>query len=152
MNFSRLKFPRLFAFATLLLASAAASAVEFRAIGAAPAVLYDAPTAKGTKVFVAPRGMPVELILTYGEWSKVRDAGGGLSWVESKALVSKRNVVVSVANAKVRSSADDAAAVVFSADKGVLLELAEPVASGWIKVRHRDGQAGYVKASDVWGE
>ena len=58
----------------------------------------------------------------------------------------------SVANAKIRSSADDAAPIVFSADRGVLLDLAEPVASGWIKVKHRDGQSGYVKASEVWGD
>jgi hypothetical protein len=38
-----------------------------------------------------------------------------------------------------------------TADKDVLFELAEPVASGWIKVKHRDGQAGYVKAAEVWG-
>jgi hypothetical protein len=41
---------------------------------------------------------------------------------------------------------------VFTAVKGVLLELAEPVASSWVKVRHRDGDIGYAKASDVWGE
>ena len=34
----------------------------------------------------------------------------------------------------------------------VLLELAEPIASGWIKVRHRDGDSGFVKAAEVWGE
>jgi SH3-like domain-containing protein len=147
-----IKFPRVATFATLLLATAAAHAVEFKTIGAAPTVLYDAPSAKGLKVFVAPRGMPVEVILTYGEWSKVRDAAGSLSWVESKALTSKRSVVVSVANAKIRSSADDAAPIVFSADRGVLLDLAEPVASGWIKVKHRDRQSGYVKASEVWGD
>ncbi|MFC3107872.1 SH3 domain-containing protein [Undibacterium arcticum] len=152
MNFPGIKSPRVVTFATLLLAAAAVHAVEFRAIGAAPAVLYDAPSAKGIKVFVAPRGMPVEVILTYGEWSKVRDAVGGLSWVESHALVSKRSVVVTVANAKIRSSADEAAAIVFSADKGVLLDLAEPVSSSWLKVKHRDGQSGYVKASEVWGD
>ncbi|MFM7484790.1 MAG: SH3 domain-containing protein, partial [Burkholderiaceae bacterium] len=24
--------------------------------------------------------------------------------------------------------------------------------SSWVKVRHRDGETGYAKASDVWGE
>jgi hypothetical protein len=58
---------------------------------------------------------------------------------------------VRVANAKIRAAADEAAALVFSADKSVLLEMAEPLAAGWLKVKHRDGQAGYVKVSDVWG-
>lgn len=141
----------LLACASLCMAGAA-HAIEFRSVGAAPAVLYDAPSAKGRKVFVAPRGMPVEVVLIYGDWTKVRDAAGDLAWVESKALVAKRNVVVSAASARVRESAADTAPVVFVADKGVLLEMVDPVAAGWIKVRHRDGQSGYVKASEVWGE
>lgn len=127
-------------------------AIDYKSIGAAPAVLYDAPSARGKKVFVAPRNMPVEVILSYGEWSKVRDASGDLSWVESRYLVPRRFVVVKAASAKVRSGAEDAAAPVFVAEKGVLLELAEPASSGWVKVRHRDGQSGFVKAGDVWGE
>src|SRR3990167_6239706 len=135
----------------LALAAPAARALDFKSVGAAPAVIYDAPSERGRRVYVAPRGMPVEIVLTYGEWTKVRDASGDLFWIESKALAPKRNVVVGVANAKVRAGPDDASAVVFSADKGVLLELSEPVSSGWVKVRHHDGQSGYVKATDVWG-
>jgi SH3-like domain-containing protein len=128
-----------------------AQALEFKSVGANPVILYDAPSLKGGKVYVAPRGMPVELILTYGAWSKVRDMAGDLSWVESKDLVARRNVIVRVSNAKVRAAADETAAMVFSADKNVLLEMAEPVAGAWIKVKHKDGQLGYVKASEVWG-
>jgi SH3-like domain-containing protein len=130
----------------------AAHAVEFKSVGAAPAILYDAPSPKGRKVFIAPREMPVEVVLTYGEWSKVRDATGELSWIESKALNAGRTVVVTVPSAKARATADEKSALVFTADNGVLFELAEPVASGWVKVKHRDGQSGYVKATDVWGE
>ncbi|MFZ6815996.1 SH3 domain-containing protein [Undibacterium sp. Rencai35W] len=132
-------------------ASGGALALDFKSIGASPVILYDAPSAKGSKVYVAPRGMPVEVILTYGTWSKVRDMGGDLSWVESKELVARRNVVVRVANAKVRAAADESSALVFSVDKNVLLEMAEPVNAGWVKVKHRDGQIGYVKVSEVWG-
>lgn len=128
-----------------------ANALEFKSIGATPVVLYDAPSAKGGKLYVAPRGMPVEVILTYGAWSKVRDMAGDLSWVESKDLVARRNVIVRVANAKVRVMPDESSALVFSADKNVLLEMAESVAGGWIKVKHRDGQMGYIKISEVWG-
>lgn len=131
--------------------SGSANALEFRSVGAAPVIMYDAPSAKGGKVYVAPRGMPVELILTYGTWSKVRDVNGDLSWVESKDLVTRRNLIVRVTNAKIRVSPDDSAALVFSADKNVLLEMAEPVQAGWVKVKHRDGQIGFVKVSEVWG-
>jgi len=128
-----------------------AHALDFKTVGAAPVILYDAPSEKGRRVAVAPRGMPVEVVLTYGEWTKVRDASGDLSWVQSQGLAAKRNLQVKVANAKIRANPNDTGTLVFSADKGVLLELVEPVVSGWAKVRHRDGQTGYVKATEVWG-
>lgn len=129
-----------------------AHAVEFKSVGAAPAVLLDAPSAKGRKVFVAPRGMPVEVVLSYGEWTKVRDADGDLSWIESSQLSNRRTLMVVAASAKLHAGSDDSTPVILTIDRGVLLELSEPAASGWLKVRHRDGISGFVKATDVWGE
>jgi SH3-like domain-containing protein len=130
-----------------------AHALDFRSVGAAPAILYDAPSEKGRRTNIAPRGMPVEVVTTYGDWSKVRDADGKLSWIMSKALVARRNVIITAANARIHTAADEASPVVFSADKNVLLELNDPAAvSGWLKVRHRDGQSGFVKSTEVWGD
>ncbi|MDP1980082.1 MAG: SH3 domain-containing protein [Undibacterium sp.] len=134
-----------------LLASSAAQALEFRAIGASPVIMYDAPSAKGGKLAVAPRGMPVEVVFTSGAWSKVRDVSGDMSWVESKDLITRRSLIVRAANAKIRATADESSPLVFSADKHVLLEMAEPAVAGWVKVKHRDGQLGFVKVNEVWG-
>lgn len=142
----------LLALAVLGLGMTTAAAMDFRSVGAQPAVLHDAPTEKGRKVFVAPPGMPVEVVLSYGEWTKVRDAAGDLAWVESKMLSPKRHVVVRAGSARIRAAAGEGAPLVFTADKGVLLELLERPASGWVRVRHRDGQAGFVRAAEVWGE
>ena len=136
----------------LLCAANAVHALEFKSVGAAPAVLYDAPSSKGRKVFAAPRGMPVEVVLTYGDWTKIRDAGGDLSWIESRLLVARRNLVVNAGSARVRASAEEHAPIVFTADKGVLLELLDQGSSGWVRVRHRDGLTGFVRAAEVWGE
>ncbi|MYM69230.1 SH3 domain-containing protein [Pseudoduganella sp. FT55W] len=144
-------FPRLIAALTMTLAAAASQAYDFKTVGAAPVILYDAPSTKGGKLFVVPRGAPLEVVLAYGEWLKVRDVNGELAWTEAKGLSTKRNVIVKTPNLKIRSTPDDAASAVFTADKGVLLELSESVAGGWIKVRHRDGLVGYVKNSEVWG-
>ncbi|NMM26607.1 MAG: hypothetical protein HHJ12_04765 [Glaciimonas sp.] len=136
----------------LIVQAGIAHAVDFKSVAAAPAIMYDAPSVRGAKLFIAPRNMPLEVILSYGDWTKVRDVSGDLSWVESSALNAQRWVVVNVANARVLASQDETAGVVFSADKNVLLELLAPATSGWLKVKHRDGQSGYVKAADVWGE
>lgn len=132
-------------------AFASAQSFNFRSIGDAPAILYDAPTQNGIKRYVAPRGMPVEVVHEAGNWVKVRDVTGEMNWVEKSALGAKRTVVVTAASAKIRAKTESNASVVFSADKGVLLEMVEPPAFGWIKVQHRDGQSGYVHVSEVWG-
>jgi len=136
----------------VLVPAGAAQAADFRSVAAAPAILYDAPSVRGAKLFIAPPNMPLEVILSYGNWVKVRDASGDLSWIEVGALSAQRWVIVSVANAKIRASGDETASVVFGADKNVLLELLAPAVSGWLRVKHRDGQSGYIKASEVWGE
>jgi SH3-like domain-containing protein len=144
-------FHRCIAGVLLLLAAGASSAFDFKSIGAAPAILYDAPSPKGSKLFIAPAGMPVEVVLSYGDWVKVRDVSGELAWTEAKALSARRNVIVRNANVKVYASPDESAPAVMIADKGVLLELVDPQVSTWVKVRHKDGTAGFVKASDIWG-
>jgi SH3-like domain-containing protein len=135
----------------LLMACAQACAADFRSVGDFSVVLYDAPSVKGAKRYVAPRGMPVEIVARYGNWVKVRDADGEFAWTESKGLSARRNVVVKVPFAKVYAAPDDNAAVLMTADKGVLLELVDPQASDWARVRHQDGIAGFVHAFEVWG-
>jgi len=56
-----------------------------------------------------------------------------------------------VPSVRVRATPDEAAAVLMTADRNVLLELVDPEPGPWVRVRHRDGISGYVKASDVWG-
>ena len=130
-----------------------AGAAEFRSV-AAPAVLYDGPSKQARKLFAAPRGMPLEVISTLGQWVKVRDSAGDVVWIERVDLADRRSVVTQ-ALVSLRAGPQDTAAVVASIDRGVLLDLADPAApdaaSGWVRVRHRDGTAGYVRAADVWG-
>ncbi|HEY2628995.1 MAG TPA: SH3 domain-containing protein, partial [Usitatibacter sp.] len=59
----------------------AANAAEFRALGAAPAVLYDAPSLKADRLFVASRYYPFEVLVKLDQWTKVRDANGEVAWV-----------------------------------------------------------------------
>lgn len=133
------------------LACGAGLAADFKTVGTAPAVLYDAPSTKGRKLYIVPRGAPLEVVLAYGDWVKVRDVSGDTAWTPLRGLSARRNVVARAANTKVRSAEDETSTVVFIADKGVLLELLEPGANGWTRVRHRDGLTGYVRSSEIWG-
>lgn len=138
----------------LVAAPASAWCAQYQSIGSEPAIFYDAPTLRGNKTFVAPRGMPVEVIVAQGDWVRVRDSTGGFAWVEKKALSDKRTVVAigRSGSVEVHAAADASSPVVFRVRPGVLLDVVAAPASGWVLVRHQDGQSGYVKVGDVWGE
>lgn len=126
-------------------------AVDFRSIAENAAVLYDAPSARAKKLYVVNHGYPVEAVVVIEHWVKVRDASGELTWIESKFLTDKRTVMVKVPMAQIHQSADDNAPIVFQAQQNVILELVDVTSGGWLRVRHRDGQTGFVKATQVWG-
>ena len=109
------------------------------------------PSAKADRLFVASRHYPFEVLVKLDHWTKVRDADGAVAWVENKALGDQATVLVTVPLADVRAAANAQSALVFEAYKSVVLELVEAPAEGWIKVRHRDGQSGYIRTTHVWG-
>jgi SH3-like domain-containing protein len=134
------------------------AAADFRATADPAAILYDAPSARARPLFVYGRDVPVETLVSVEGWTKIRDAAGTIGWLQNKSLSDKRMVVVRTPTAEVRATADEGSPVVFRAERDVLLELAEPAASaattampGWLKVRHRDGQTGYIRLSQVFG-
>lgn len=92
----------------------------------------------------------MEVLTAVDRWVKVREFGGRLAWAEASAVVARRTVVVTVPSAVVRGRGEEEAAVVFEAERGVILELVEQ-AGAWVKVRHRDGLTGFIRLSEVWG-
>ena len=128
-----------------------AQATEFLSIGERAAILYDAPSLKADRIFVASRGYPFEVLVKLDLWTKVRDSGGEVGWVENKMVGERRNAMVTVPLADVREAPDAKSALVFEAYKQVLLEVLEPASGGWVKVRHRDGQQGYARTAHLWG-
>ena len=138
-------------FAVLAALAPLAASAEFRSIGEPAAILYDAPSTRANKLYVASRNLPVEVISTDGSWVKVRDPFGGLSWIEGKLLAARRTVIVTAPVADVRQRAEEAAPLAFQAQAGVVLEVVEVGATGWVRVRHPDGSGGFVRVAQVWG-
>jgi len=136
----------------LMLVPTLAAALEFKSVAVPKAVLYDAPSGSAKKLLLLSQGYPVEIIVNLGDWLKVRDAQGGISWVEAKQLSGKRTVLVTVANAEIRSDAVVTSSLLATLEKDVVLEVAEPkLNNGWLKVKHRDGVTGFILISSVWG-
>ena len=144
------RLPSLALMLATLSSAPAVLALDYRTVTEAAAV-YDAPSAKAKPLFVVLAGTPVELVVGLEGWSKVRDSRGDLAWIEKKQLAEKRNVIVRAERAQVRAAAEEKATLVFEAERDVVLELVETVPGGWARVRHRDGQSGFLKAPQVWG-
>jgi SH3-like domain-containing protein len=136
---------------TLLALALPAAAGEFRSIAENATPMYDAPSVRAKKLFVASRYYPVEIVINIDNWVKVRDQAGDLAWVEKKSLSEKRTVIVIAPVADVRRAASEQAPLAFQARQGVALDVVDPSAGGWVEVRHADGQTGFVKVSQVWG-
>ena len=137
--------------ALLLVGASAVQATEYISVKESHAILYDAPSVKAKKLFVVNRHMPLEQVVVLDSWVKVRDKSGGLYWVEKKALSSTRYVFALLPIVDVLDQPVDGAKRVFQARQQIALELLEATGAGWIKVRHQDGEVGYVRSTEVWG-
>ena len=133
-------------------------AADYRVTGESATILYDAPSAKAKPLFVYGRDVSLEVLVNVEGWTKVRDLTGSIGWVAGKGLSEKRSLQVRVPLADVRANPDESAPLVFRAEQNVLLELAESATSpattatpGWVRVRHRDGQIGFVRVPQVFG-
>tara|TARA_Y100001960_G_C14743871_1_gene864532 strand:+ start:1422 stop:1826 length:405 start_codon:yes stop_codon:yes gene_type:complete len=131
--------------------SHALAAIEYLSIADNPVIMYNAPSTKADKLYVISRYSPVEAVVRVDGWIKVRDSSGILSWVQQKAVSGKRFVVVIEQRAQVYQAADINSKILFQAQKDVVLEWLETSSNGWVRVRHRDGQSGYVRTKQIWG-
>ena len=92
---------------TLLAASDFAHATDYVSDLENAAVLYDAPSLKAKKLFVASRYLPLEQVVTLDSWVKVRDSSGSLAWIEKRALSNKRFVVVTNSLSALRQAPEE---------------------------------------------
>jgi SH3-like domain-containing protein len=141
----------LLALCVLMISADPARAVDYVSVSEASAILYDAPSIEAKKLFVVNRYMPFEQIVTLDNWVKVRDRSGGLYWIEKRLLSSKRYVYALLPLVDVRVAPDYSSARVFQVRQQIALERLETTGTGWIKVRHQDGEVGYVRSTEVWG-
>lgn len=131
--------------------ASAAQALDFRSVSVPAAILYDAPSATAKKLYLIKAQTPVEVVLRNNGWLKIRDAEGTLAWVEAKNLAERRTLVVTAARGEIRQAEKNDAPLVAELEKWVAVDFVQAAAPGWVKVRHRDGVTGFIRATQVWG-
>lgn len=135
----------------LVSAASAALAVDYRSVSVPAAILYDSPSQQGKKLYLIKAQTPVEVVVRLEGWFKVRDAEGSLAWIESRSLAERRMLVVTAPRGEIRQADKPEASLVAELDKWVAVEFVEAASPGWAKVRHKDGEAGYIRSTQVWG-
>jgi SH3-like domain-containing protein len=133
-----------------LATTTSASALDFKSLND-NAIVYDGGSTKATPQFILLKGTPVEIILTVDKWAKIREQSGGMGWVEQTLVGDTRQVIVTATLTQIRAQPNENAPVVFSAEKNVLLEVQEKPTGAWLKVKHQDGQSGYISIKSIWG-
>jgi len=144
-------FQCLLSFLMFLAGANSVFAVDYVSVSESSAILYDAPSIKAKKLFVVNRYMPFEQVVTLDGWVKVRDRSGGLYWVEQRVLSNKRYVFALLPLVDVRAEPDSGATLLFQVRQQIAMERLESTGTGWIKVRHQDGNIGFVRSAEVWG-
>lgn len=142
---------RLFCLCFLFSSSHVNAQLEFLSVNDNAVVMYDAPSLKADKLFVVGMHFPVEAIVHVEGWVKVRDSSGSLAWIEKKFLSDQKYVIVTTAVADVHQSTDINSPVVFQVVENVILEWLDSDTDGWVKVRHKNGNSGFVRTNQVWG-
>ncbi|MDD4963308.1 MAG: SH3 domain-containing protein [Gallionella sp.] len=143
---------RRYACLLLLLVVGAAQGVEYISVSSDSAVLYDAPSARAKKEFVVSRMTPYEVVVSISGWVKVRDSGGQMYWIESANASPKRYILAMRPVVDVFQLPEFTSGLLFQVGQNVILEWIETTGTGWVKIRHEDGEIGYVRSNDVWGE
>lgn len=93
---------------------------------------------------------PVDTLRRSGNWYKIRDFEGDIGWIHRSLLNKTPAVIVKRTLVNVRKGPGTNFSVLFRAEKGVSFRLLKRKGK-WLKVRHEDGEVGWIHRNLVWG-
>ncbi len=92
---------------------------------------------------------PFEVTERKGGWCRVKDSDGEYGWISASLLVPEKTVITLKDGAQARLGPGPETRVLFRAEKGVAFKVLDR-AGAWVKVRHRDGETGWMNESLLW--
>jgi SH3-like domain-containing protein len=123
-----------------------------------PINIRSGPGANDIILFTLQNTYPLAVVEKKGSRIKVVDYEGDTGWVHEGLLSTKPYAIVSLKSINLRKSGDlDSSGkptgdVAFTAPRGVVFEiLGTDPKSGWIHVRHADGDEAWCSPKVVWG-
>jgi len=93
---------------------------------------------------------PVDMVKTSGDWRQIRDYEGDVGWIHHSLLKEIPAVIVKGSVVNIREGPGTDAKVLFQAESGVSF-MVEEKKDKWLRIRHADGDTGWIHESLVWG-
>jgi SH3-like domain-containing protein len=94
-------------------------------------------------------GLPVEVIREWGIWRQLRDADGTVGWMNKNLLSGERHAIVMRSIRTLYQGPDLQSPIVWRIEPGAVVAV-NMCDGGWCRVT-RDGKAGYILRSQIWG-
>ncbi|OEU45959.1 MAG: hypothetical protein BBJ60_03725 [Desulfobacterales bacterium S7086C20] len=93
---------------------------------------------------------PLDVIKKSGNWYKTRDFENDVGWIFHTLIEKIPTVIVKVPLVNIRKGPGTNFRALFQAEKGVSFKLLSEQGK-WFKIKHADGEIGWIHRSMVWG-
>lgn len=94
-------------------------------------------------------GLPVEVIVEFDTWRKIRDVDGAEGWVHQSMLCSKRHVIIQGDEALLYKDADTQSQPLVRVENGIVADLLR-CQEKWCLVRILNFK-GWIQRASLWG-
>lgn len=138
----------LFAVLCLLVFAAEASAKRL-AVGVEKANVRSGPGTKHDILWSVGKYYPFDVLKKSGRWYKIRDFEGDVGWMYGSLLRQIPSVIVKAGLVNVRENPGTNFRILLQAERGVCFKRLGQKGK-WLKVRHADGEVGWIHKSLVW--
>lgn len=96
------------------------------------------------------RNYPFRVIDKSEDWLLVADFDGDRGWVSRKLCAFTPFVITRLDKCNIRQGPGTENKIAFTAERGVLFKVLEEK-DGWLKIKHNDGDVGWISAKIVFG-
>ncbi|MDF1578339.1 MAG: SH3 domain-containing protein [Desulfurivibrionaceae bacterium] len=129
---------------------AAAEAISLVSVDGENVNMRSGPGSNYSVLWELGRGFPLKILGRKGDWVKVEDFEGDSGWIYGKLVAKNPHLIVKKKRINVRSGPGRNYRLVGKANYGVVFQTIEH-SKGWVKVKHENGLAGWVKRDLLWG-
>jgi len=138
----------LFIVLSLLVCAGEASAKRL-AVSAGRANVRSGPGTNHEVLWSVGKYYPFDVLKKSGRWYKIRDFEGDAGWMHGSLLRQIPAVIVKARLANVREKPGTNFRILLHAERGVCFKRVGQKGK-WFKVRHADGEMGWIHKSLVW--